>query len=63
MLDDRRHFADGGLEPAGGRAQDRGVPADGLDAVVVGVLVGHEQQIGAQPLDVRVLERLPGSDA
>jgi hypothetical protein len=36
---DGDHLADRRLEPSGRRAQDDGSAADGLDAVVVGVLV------------------------
>ncbi len=43
---DGEHLADRGLEPARGRAQDGRGAADRLDAVVVEVLVGDEQQVG-----------------
>ncbi len=40
----------------GGRAQDRGVAADRIDAVVIHVLVRHQQQIRLDALDRRVVE-------
>ncbi len=58
---DRDDLADRRLQRAGGRAQDRGVAADRLDAVVVHVLVGHEQQIGLDALDRRVVELHPAA--
>ena len=56
---DRGDLADRRLQLPGGRAQDRRVAADGLDAVVIDVLVGHQQQLRLQPLDRRVVELDP----
>ena len=44
------------VERAGGRADRDRVAADGLDAVVVAVLVRDQQQVGLEPLDRRVVE-------
>jgi hypothetical protein len=40
---------------AGGRAQDHRVAADGIDRVVIAVLVGHEQQLGLDAGDRRIV--------
>ena len=53
---DRRHLADRRLQAARGRADQRRIAADRLDAVVVAVLVSDQQQVRLDALDRRVVE-------
>ena len=53
---DGEHLADRGLETARRRAQDDRRAADRLDAVVIEMLVGDEQEVGIDAGDRRVVE-------
>jgi hypothetical protein len=50
------HLPERRLETPRGRPQDRRVPADGLDAVVVEVFVRDQQQVRFDAFDRRILE-------
>ena len=56
------HLPDGRLEPAGSRPDHLRAARDRLDAVVVAVLVGHEQEVGGVGLDRWVRESDPRRD-
>ncbi len=53
---DGHELAELGVERAGRRADDLGRAADRLDPVVVAVLVGHQQDVGLDVPDGRVVE-------
>ncbi len=58
---DRDDLPDRRLQPARGRAQNLRVAADRLDAVVIDVLMGHQQQIRLDAVDRRIVELHPAA--
>jgi hypothetical protein len=51
--------ADRRVQRSGGRAEDLGRAADRLEPVVVGVLVGDQDEVGVDTLDRGVIELDP----
>jgi hypothetical protein len=58
---DREHLAERRVEATGGRAQDCGLAADHLHAVVIDVLMRHEHEISRHTVNRRILELDPAA--